>query len=125
MSTKSRFDFTDRNCDLPSCGKPILEGPEPNYYNVVDGWGHFCSRECANAFPGWKVVGTRTASDKLDDGFEEEKRKTAECLADVCQFLSHDTSSTRRQLVEVLLQRAEIIIAQVRTDGIKQLIVHE
>jgi hypothetical protein len=53
---------------------------------------------------------------KLDLEFEEEKQRTADCLADACQFLSHDTSSTRLQLARALRLRAELIEAEVRTD---------
>jgi hypothetical protein len=49
----------------------------------------------------------------LESGFQEEKRKTAECLADVRQFLSHDTSPTRRQLARVLHERAFMIETEV------------
>jgi NurA-like 5'-3' nuclease len=52
----------------------------------------------------------------LEEKFREEKRKTAECLADVQQFFSHDTSPTRLQLALALRQRAEVIEAEASLD---------
>lgn len=46
----------------------------------------------------------------------EERRKTEECLADVQQFLSHDTSASRVELTRALRQRADFIESQVRGD---------
>lgn len=54
--------------------------------------------------------------DQLNEEFKEEHRRTAECLADVQQFFSHDTSVTRRQLVEALRQRAAVIEAEISID---------
>lgn len=48
--------------------------------------------------------------------FQAEQSRTAEWLADVIQFLRHDTSSTRLQLVEVLRGRADLIESEAKTD---------
>lgn len=48
--------------------------------------------------------------------FEKEREKTKECLADVQQLLSHDTSSTRKQLIEVLQGRIALIRAEISLD---------
>lgn len=52
----------------------------------------------------------------LASACKQEKVKTKAWLEDVMRFLSHDTSNTRRQLAEVLRQRAELIEAESRTD---------
>ena len=46
--------------------------------------------------------------------FQEEQRKTREWLTDVQEFLSHDTSKTRRQLAEALRQQAELIEIEIQ-----------
>lgn len=50
--------------------------------------------------------------------FEREKIRTKECLADVIQLLSHDTSPTRRQLAEVLRRQAELIGSESQIDSL-------
>lgn len=52
-----------------------------------------------------------SATERLSQQFEEEQRLTQIALADVIQFLSHDTSYSRRQLAAVLRQRAEVVEA--------------
>ena len=53
----------------------------------------------------------------LTTQLEEERKRTEECRADVIQLLSHDTSATRRQLIQVLQGRIEIISAEVGVDS--------
>lgn len=51
-----------------------------------------------------------------DAAFEEEKKKTDEARADLIQYLSHDTSSTRRRFIEVLKERVDVIETETDTD---------
>lgn len=51
---------------------------------------------------------------RSDMDFAEEQLRTAECLADVQQFLSHDTSPTRMQLAQTLRLRADVIEAEIK-----------
>lgn len=53
----------------------------------------------------------------LEERFQQEQTKTKEWLADVMQFLSHDTSPTRRQLAAALRQRAELIESEAQLDS--------
>lgn len=55
------------------------------------------------------------ASD-FEQKFEQEKVKTKECLNDVRQLLSHDTCSTRRQLIQVLQGCIDLIQAEIGND---------
>ena len=48
--------------------------------------------------------------------FEDEKKKTEECRADLVKLLSHDTSSTRQQLIRVLVERIELIEIEIKAD---------
>jgi hypothetical protein len=48
---------------------------------------------------------------------KEEKKATEAALADVVELLSHDTSSTRRQLILVLQGRIQIITAEIGIDN--------
>jgi len=51
-----------------------------------------------------------------DSAFEEEKKKVDADRADLIQFLSHDTSSTRRRLIGVLRERIEVLETEIDTD---------
>lgn len=55
-------------------------------------------------------------TDILTAFYAEEKARTKECLDDVVKLLSHDTSITRRQLAEVLRQRAAMIESEIHAD---------
>lgn len=57
--------------------------------------------------------------------FERENKRTKEHLDDIVRFLSHDTSFTRKQLVEVLRQRADLIESEVETDSFFKKILKE
>ncbi|MBU6447240.1 hypothetical protein KGQ24_00135 [Patescibacteria group bacterium] len=50
--------------------------------------------------------------------YEDEKRATEVALADLVQLLSHDTSTTRRQLISLLEQRVKLIRAEVIGDEV-------
>ena len=54
---------------------------------------------------------------QFEKKFDREKRETKECLTDLCQLLSHNTSSTRRQLVWLLRQRADFIENEIELDS--------
>jgi hypothetical protein len=53
---------------------------------------------------------------RFETQLREEQRKTTECLADIQQFLSRDTSKTRGELARVLREQAALIQAGVETD---------
>jgi len=53
----------------------------------------------------------------LEEQFQQEQARTKEWLADVMQFLSHDTSLTRRQLAANLRQRADLIDGEAQLDS--------
>ena len=57
-----------------------------------------------------------TAAERFDLEYAEEQRKAAECRADVQQFFSHDTSQTRRQLVDALRTRAMVIESELKSE---------
>jgi len=50
--------------------------------------------------------------------FEEEKESTKATRADLIRYLSHDTSPTRLQLIQVLRERIEMIEVEISTDSI-------
>ncbi|PIR40234.1 MAG: hypothetical protein COV33_00880 [Candidatus Zambryskibacteria bacterium CG10_big_fil_rev_8_21_14_0_10_34_34] len=52
----------------------------------------------------------------FEQKFEQEKARTKECLDDVMQLLSHDTCSTRHQLIQVLQGRIDLIQAKIGND---------
>lgn len=52
----------------------------------------------------------------LDVAFAGEPQKTEEALADLRQYLSHETCTTRRQLIRILEERAGIIKAELQAD---------
>ena len=54
---------------------------------------------------------------ELEKLTKREKEATGVAVADVIQLLSHDTSSTRRQLIEVLRGRIDVITAETETDS--------
>mgnify|MGYP001614420976 FL=1 len=58
----------------------------------------------------------RSALEELKLRGEKERSETEKALADVMQFLSHDTSPTRLQLALALRQRAEVIEAEAGLD---------
>ena len=47
---------------------------------------------------------------------ESESQKTRKAVADLLQYLFHDTLTTRRQLIGVLRERMEVIRAELQTD---------
>jgi len=55
----------------------------------------------------------QSAVEKFNAQFEKEKQLTREALADVLQFLSHSTCSTRGQLTQELRQRISVIQAEI------------
>jgi hypothetical protein len=55
--------------------------------------------------------------EKWEEIYEKEKQLTKEALADVQQYLSHDTSTTRKQLAIVLKERAEVIESELMVDN--------
>ena len=54
--------------------------------------------------------------DRMALSFEEEVQKTKEALDDVRQYLSHEACTTRRQLIEVLAGRIEVIESDLKAD---------
>lgn len=52
----------------------------------------------------------------LDIAVTEESQKTEKALADLQQYLSHETCTTRRQLLQVLGERVGIIKAELDSD---------
>ena len=66
-----------------------------------------------------------TVLGSLNESFEREKAETKKCCADVVGFLSHDTSTTRRQLVRILRLRADMIERGVNTDSFFENILGE
>ena len=61
-------------------------------------------------------MATSNAMQEFTLRFEEERRKTQECLDDVRQLLLHATCSTRRQLIQVLQERIDVIQAEIGND---------
>jgi hypothetical protein len=57
--------------------------------------------------------------EKIELKSQQERERTKECLADVCQLLrllSHEACNTRRQLIEVLRMRIAVIETEIGTD---------
>ncbi len=87
--------------------------PEPHVVALRYGW-----MESGKLWVVYQDADTyfHPASAKLEREFKSEQRKTNDCLLDVIKFLTHNTSKTRRQLVEALRQRAEVIEAEINID---------
>jgi hypothetical protein len=58
----------------------------------------------------------KTRSETWDEYCEKEKKQTQEALADVRQYLSHDTSTNRKRLAEILRERAAVIESEISVD---------
>jgi hypothetical protein len=58
---------------------------------------------------GGSMTQKRNSLEVFNEWYKKENELTKEALADVLQYLSHDTSTTRRQLKNVLMQRANLI----------------
>jgi hypothetical protein len=54
--------------------------------------------------------------DLINARFEEERKRTKERLDQVLQYLSHDTSPTRKRLAEVLRQQAYLVESESNID---------
>lgn len=52
-----------------------------------------------------------------DAAYEEEKKRTDEARKDLIQYLSHDTSSTRRRLVAMLDERIDVIETEIAVEN--------
>jgi hypothetical protein len=49
------------------------------------------------------------AARKIDESYEAEKQKTAECREDLCVWIQNTNCSTRRQLIALLKEKIKMI----------------
>jgi len=66
---------------------------------------------------GITIRGDQALKKAFEKKFQAEVKATKEARKDVIQFLYHDTSKTRGELIKVLQQRIEVIEAERSIDG--------